>query len=322
MKNFYLFAMALLLSLGVKAQDLKRPDFLKPGDKVAILSPASLPDEGFVTATEEVFQRWGYQTVRGAHVLQKGFGTFAGSRENRKEDMIQALTDPEIKAIICSRGGYGAIQEMQEIPFKMIADNPKWIVGYSDITVVHSAWVNSGVMSIHGHMGEHLMNYQGKDSCSLALKGILEGNLPTYTIPSHPMNHKGEATGMLVGGNLSVMCGMTGSYLDFFNRTEDLILFLEDVEESFDHVDRYLNLLKINGELARLKGIIVGQFTHYTQNGDYPDMNYVFEQNLKDLGIPVIYNFPVGHVDQNYPLIEGAKIQMTVGESESSVKFF
>lgn len=321
MKHVYIFAITLLLSLGVKAQQIIQPDFLKPGDKIAILSPASLPNKKFVTSAEKVLQGWGYQTVRGAHVLQGGHGSFAGSKDDRKEDLIQALEDPDVKAIFCTRGGYGSIQEMQEIPFKLISEHPKWIIGYSDITVAHCAWVNSGVMSIHGHMGEHLMKYEGKDSCSLALKGILEGNLPTYTIPSHPMNHLGEATGMLVGGNLSVMCGTTGSYLDFFSRTEDLILFVEDVDENFDHVDRYLNLLKINGELSRLKGIIVGQFTGYSKNGDYPDMNYVFEQHLKDLGIPVIYNFPVGHVDLNYPLIEGATVHMKVGEKESAVLF-
>ena len=297
------------------------PPFLKESDKIALISPASTPNVEFVIAAEKVLKEWGYVTVRGEHVLDNTQGSFAGSKEERCSDLLKALMDPTIKAIMCTRGGYGSIQEIQDIPLSVIKDNPKWIIGYSDITVLHSAWVTSGVMGIHAHMCEHLMEYGGKDDCSLYLQGILKGKMPQYTILSHPMNHLGDVTGTLIGGNLSVMCGFTGSSIDFCMRNDNLILFLEDVGENFDHVDRYMNLLKLHGILDKIKGIIIGQFTDYKNNGDYPDMNFLFEQYFKDKDIPVIYNFPVGHVKKNYPLIEGALVRMSVTPVKCDLEF-
>ena len=314
--------MFLFPFLSVSAQKQPTaPDFLKPGDSIALLSPASVPEVDFVTASENVLHRWGYQTVRGEHVLDSLHGSFAGTKEERKSDLLAALQNPKIKAIFCIRGGYGAVQEMQEIPLDTVAKYPKWIIGYSDITVLHSAWVSSGVQSIHAHMGEHLLRTDGKDTCSVVMKNLLSGKLPKYIIPTDTLNVLGEATGTLIGGNLSVYCGVAGTYLDGLQKIENPVLFIEDVEESFEHVDRYCNFLKLNGTLNKLKAVIIGQFTHYDHNGDYPSMDFVFRQYFNNLGIPVIYNFPVGHVTLNFPLIVGAKVHVKVGKEESSVYF-
>lgn len=316
------FLLLIILNMTSYAQQIIiMPPFLEKGDTIALLSPASTPDVEFVLAAEKVLKEWGYITVRGENILNKTNGTYAGTKEQRYSDLMNALLDPSIKAIMCTRGGYGSIHEIQDIPLAVIRDNPKWIIGYSDITVLQSAWVTSGVMGIHAHMCEHLMDYEGKDDCSSYLKGILEGKLPHYTVPVHPLNHLGDVTGTLIGGNLSVMCGFTGTYLDFCMRNDNLILFLEDVGEDFNHVDRYINLLKLHGVLDKVKGIIIGQFTHYKNDGDYPDMNYLFDHYLKDKNIPVIYNFPVGHVKDNYPLIEGAKVHMSVTTEKCELDF-
>ena len=313
----------LFCSLCLQAQrrPMLRPDYLKPGDTVALMSPASTPDAEFVTAAEDVLHQWGYNTVRCAHVLDSLHGSFAGTVEERKADLLQALRDPAVKAIFCTRGGYGSIQQMQEIPLDTLRRYPKWVIGYSDVTVMHSAWVSAGVMSIHAHMGEHLMNYGGQDSCSLALKGMLQGKLPRYVIPSDSLNCPGDATGVLIGGNLSVLSGFTGSWLDFFQRPEGLILFLEDVGEDFDHVDRYMNLLRLHDCLKNLRGVVIGQFNHFKSNGDYPDMNHLFQRYFASMGIPVIYNFPVGHVDENYPMMEGATVHLSVNREEALLEF-
>lgn len=325
-----LAALVCLSAISV-AQNKKmvRPAALKPGDKIAILSMASVPGAKYAKAGMKVLKEWGYTPVLGPNVSAK-HGSFAGTPEQRKQDMLWALRNPEIKAIMSTRGGYGSIQQLQEIPLDTLAKYPKWIIGYSDITSVHSAMVTSGVMSIHAHMCGYLYerevdklfsdNPNKPDSCSLALRNILAGGVPKYEVPAHKYNHYGNATGMLVGGNLSVFCGMIGSKYDFL-QNDNIILFIEDVSENTSSVNRMIQQMKILGILDKVKGIIVGQFTDYTPNGDFKKMEDMLNEELKGYNIPIAFNFPVGHVDENYPMIEGATVTLDVKKKGTTLTF-
>lgn len=325
-----LAALMCVSAVGV-AQNKKmvRPASLKPGDKIAILSMASKPNDVYAKAGLKVIKEWGYTPVLAPNVGAK-HGSFAGTPEERAADMLWALRNPEIKAIMSTRGGYGSIQQLQQIPLDTLAKYPKWIIGYSDITSVHSAMVTSGVMSIHAHMCGYLYEREVEklfsddpnkpDSCSLALRNILAGGVPKYDVPAHKYNHLGKATGMLVGGNLSVFCGMIGSKYDFL-KNDNIILFIEDVSENTSSVNRMIQQMKILGILDKVKGIIVGQFTDYTPGADFKKMEDMLHQELKGYKIPIAFNFPVGHVDENYPMIEGANVTLNVKKNGVTLTF-
>ncbi len=326
-----MLSMLVCVSTLAVAQNKKmvRPASLKPGDKIAILSMASYPKKEYAKAGMKVLKEWGYTPVLAPNVGTR-HGSFAGTKEQRKEDMLWALRNPEIKAIISTRGGYGSIQQLQDIPLDTLAKYPKWIIGYSDITSVHASMVNSGVMSIHAHMCGYLYekeveklfseNPNKPDSCSLALRNILAGGVPKYEIPAHEYNHLGTAKGMLVGGNMAVFCGMIGSEYDFL-KNDNIILFVEDVSERISSINRMVQLLKINGVIDKLKGIIIGQFTDYKGDEDFKNMYDMLNEELKGYNIPIVFNFPVGHVDENYPMIEGANVTLSVKKSGATLTF-
>lgn len=306
-----------------------RPASLKPGDKIAILSMASVPKDVYAKAGMKVLKEWGYTPVLAPNLGEK-HGSFAGTPEQRRDDLLWALRNPEIKAIMSTRGGYGSIQQLQQIPLDTLAKYPKWIIGYSDITSIHSAMVNAGVMSVHAHMCGYLYDKEveklfsddpnAPDSCSLALRNILAGGVPKYEVPAHDYNHEGTARGMLVGGNLSVFCGMIGSEYDFL-KNDDIILFIEDVSESTSSVNRMIQQMKILGILDKVKGVIVGQFTDYSPNSDFKKMEDMLNEELKGYKIPIAFNFPVGHVDENYPMIEGANVTLKVKKEGVTLTF-
>ncbi len=325
-----ILAALMCVSAASVAQDKKmvRPASLKPGDKIAILSMASKPNDVYAKAGMKVLKEWGYTPVLAPNVNAK-HGSFAGTREERAADMLWALRNPEIKAIMSTRGGYGSIQQLQQIPLDTLAKYPKWIIGYSDITSVHSAMVTAGVMSIHAHMCGYLYEQEVKnlfndnpapDSCSLALRNILAGGVPHYEVAPHKYNHLGKASGVLVGGNLSVFCGMIGSEYDFLKK-DNIILFIEDVSENTSSVNRMIQQMKILGILDKVKGIVIGQFTDYPAGADFKKMEDMLAEELKGYKIPIAFNFPVGHVDENYPMIEGATVTLNVKKSCVTLTF-
>lgn len=324
MKRFLLLSLLLAMSLSAaSAQGLRRPDALRPGDKVAILSPASTPDSTLVKAIEKVFDAWGLQTVRGEHVLANSHVMYAGTPQERLSDLREALYDPSIKAIICSRGGHGSYHELQLMDLAAVRDNPKWLIGYSDITAMHSAWQSAGVMSIHGPMGGNLKDRGASSPDNLALKKILMGEHTVYDLPGSPLNFPGTVSGRLVGGNLTLIGTVGGSCLDWmqnFPVDEPVILFIEDVEESIPRVNRMLNHLKLIGMLSRVQGILVGQFTDYDAI-EWPSMEHMIAEFLKDYDIPVGFGFPAGHGMPNYPLVLGEMATMTVTKDSLKLEF-
>ena len=225
---------------------------------------------------------------------------------------------------MCSRGGDGAVQVLRRIPLSEFRRHPKWIMGFSDATALHSAEVSAGVMSIHSTMCDGISAQGKRDSVNAILHRLLLGALPRYQVPAHPLNQQGEAEGILVGGNFSVFCGLAGSDYDFLNRADEgLILFMEDTGESMTKVDRMLHQLEIRGILSKLKGIIVGHFSKYkSPENDFADMYEMLHEYLQHLNIPVCYDFPVGHHSTyNYPLVEGCKVRLKVDSEGTSLIF-
>ncbi len=297
------------------------PPRLRTGDTIAVVSPSSTPDSMTVVKGCRTLREWGFVPVVGAHALDNYHG-FAGTAEERTGDLLWALREPSVKAIMCSRGGDGAVQVVGRIGLEEFRQHPKWVMGFSDVTAIHSAEVSAGVMSIHSPMCDGM----GRDTVSTLMRGLLEGRLPTYCVPAHRLNQKGETTGRLVGGNMSVFCGLAGSDYDFLNRVfdEDVILFFEDTGESMSKVDRMLHLLEIRGVLSRLKGVIVGHFSNYKypENG-FADMYDMLHEYLQHYDIPVAYDFPVGHHSSwNPPMVVGCRVRLTVGDEGTEVAFF
>jgi muramoyltetrapeptide carboxypeptidase len=317
-------ALLTTASLCVEAQQRSvMPTPLKTGDTIAVNSPSSVPDSATVAKGCATLRSWGYVPVVGAHALSSYHG-FAGTADERAADLLWALRNPSIKAIICSRGGDGAVQVLQRIPLKEFRNHPKWIMGFSDVTALHSAEVAAGVMSIHCSMCDGIAMRGERDSVNMILRKLLQGELPTYQAPAHPLNQQGEATGILVGGNFSVFCGLAGSEYDFLNRADEgLILFIEDTDESMTKVDRMLHQLEIRSVLSKLNGIIVGHFSKYKspENG-FADMYEMLHEYLQHYHIPVCYDFPVGHHSgKNYPMVEGCKVNLKVGQDGTLIQF-
>ena len=296
---------------------LKMPAALKAGDKIAIISPASTPGDQNPEKAAATLREWGFEPVIGSHVLTK-YHTYAGTIDQRCADLRWALNDPDIKAIVCTRGGYGSAMLLDPMTHADFQRNPKWIVGYSDITALHSAMVCSGVMSLHANMGGALGGRGANDSINLMLRDVLKGKLPSYTVPAHPLNKMGTASGIVIGGNMSVFTNIGGSKeWDFLDRAnikgKNIILFFEDVSESMPRVNSMLQQLRLKGVLDHVKGIIVGRFTEYEPRDGYTDMNEMLSETLNRYNIPVCYDFPASHdEDWNYPLIEGCKATLEV----------
>ena len=300
-------------------QRLVRPAALKTGDTIAIISPSSTPDSMTVVKGCQALREWGYVPVVGPHALSSYHG-FAGTVDERAEDLLWALRDSTIKAIMCSRGGDGAVQVLRRIPLEEFRNHPKWVMGFSDATALHSAEVSAGVMSIHCSMCDGISMRGERDSVNVILQRLLQGEFPNYQAPAHPLNQLGEAEGILVGGNLSVLSGLAGSEYDFLNRADEgLILFIEDTGEGMSKVDRMLHQIEIRGILSKLKGIIVGHFSKYKspENG-LADMYEMFHEYFQHYDIPVCYDFPVGHHSgYNYPMVEGGRVILRVGKDET-----
>lgn len=297
------------------------PPFLRPGDSIAVISPSSSPDARTVEAGCRALRQWGYVPVVGRHAAENYHG-FAGPVAHRAEDFLWALRDSTIRAIMCTRGGDGGVQVLPLVDAVEFRRHPKWLIGFSDITAFHSASVQAGVMSIHGPMCHAIAHNGASDTANVALRQLLGGQLPAYHCAPHQLNQYGTAEGMLVGGNFSVFCGLAGSPYDFLNSRSDLILFIEDTDEQMTKIDRLLHLLEVRGILGRLKGIVVGWFTHYKHpDNGFADMDTMLHEYLQHYDIPVCYGFPVGHARPNMPLIEGCRVRLAVTPSGTDLTF-
>ena len=297
------------------------PAFLKKGDKIALISPSYFTADSVIQKTADVIEEWGFKPVVCKNVDKLEAGKLSGTAEERAEAFIDALKDTSIKAILCNRGGYGTIQLVDLIDLKTVKHNPKWLIGYSDITTLHALQTKAGVMSIHGTMSTSIAKTGGKDDNSTLLRDLLKGSVPTYKVLKHEYNQKGTAEGILVGGNMATFVPLVGtSDIDIFSN-DGLILFMEEIGENLRNIDRMFNSLELHGVMENVKGVILGEFVDSGTDLSFESTEEMLSKYLKKYNIPVMCGFPAGHDDVNLPLIMGAKVKMDVKDNGATLSF-
>ena len=300
-----------------KGKKIVQPPFLKPGDKVALVSPAYwVPQEALQQAADTI-RSWGLQPVIGPHTNSLNVNAYAGTADERADDLLWALEDDTIKAVVCSRGGYGSIHLLNRIPQELFQQHPKWIVGHGDITILLYAVAGAGLMCIHGPMAFQIANCQ--EPASSITRNILFGTLPQYRIPGNPYNRSGHAEGILIGGNLSSYSVIAGTKYNLPPR-QDIILFIEEVEESLHSIDRLFYMLTLQQDFERVRGIIFGTFSSIRYDLQYGSVEQMLIAHLRDYEIPVCCGFPVGS-NSCIPLIEGAQCALDVMTDRAVLTF-
>jgi len=303
-------------------RELVKPPYLKKGDTIMILSPAGkIRDRKGIDAGIELANHWGLVVFFGNHLLSQD-GSFAGTDQERTEDMQKALDDPSIKAIWASRGGYGTVRIIDNLDFSVFDERPKWIVGYSDITVLHNKVHELGFQSIHAQMPVtlDLENPDQKESMS-SLHRALFGKKLQYKIESDEKNRLGEGMGQLVGGNLSIVYSMLASDTNLDMRGK--VLFLEDVGEALYHVDRMMISLKRAGYFKECEGLIIGDFRLKKNEGNKfgKTLQELVLEAVEGTDFPVIFDFPAGHIDDNRALILGSYLELKSAKKKSRISF-
>lgn len=300
------------------------PAPLRKGDKIALLSPASAVKKEYVKDAMQRIEERGYKPVLMKYALGHESGSFSATKGDRLMDLVTALEDSDYKAIFCTRGGYGCGQLLSNLSYGLVANNPKWIIGFSDVSALLAMWYRSDIASIHGPMAKHLATMPADHPCTVALFNMLEnGGKFDYTVSPHEYNREGKVTGILRGGNLAVLNDLSDTPEDILSLKGDkegVILFFEDINEPIYKVNRMLWRLINSGTLLRVKGIIFGQFTEYRSDANFATMEDMLhdlvEQSIIPYDIPIAYKFPVGHTDINYPLTEGAKVEFEVTKTQ------
>jgi len=300
------------------AQTTFRPPHLKPGDKIAITCPAKkLPNP--MTDAIALLESWGLEVVLG-ETVNASYHQFAGDDELRARDLQRFIDDDSIKAIIAARGGYGTIRIIDKVDFSRFAVNPKWLVGFSDITVIHAHLFNNyGIQSIHGQMPVNIPD-ASKGSLT-SLRKALFGEELNYAIHLNDLNRDGMGSGLLIGGNLSLLVALSGSKSDMDYAGK--ILFIEDVGEYLYAIDRMMYTLKRAGKLQHLAGLIVGGFTEIKDN-DIPfgqTVPQIITNVVSEYNYPVCFDFPAGHIPNNDSLILGSKVSLTVRDKDVTVSY-
>ena len=286
------------------------PPYLQPGDEVAILSPASFPATENWKKGVEVLESWGLCVRNAPNYLSRHFG-LGGTDAERLSDLQQMLDAPSIKAIFPIRGGYGSSRLLDSLDFSGFISNPKWIVGFSDITALLCEVDRLGFASIHGPM-PHNFCQKGGEAALQNLHTLLFEGSASVSAPSHPLNRLGEASAEIIGGNLSLLCHLIGS--PTFASTAGKILFLEEIGERLYHVDRMLLQLKRAGIFQNLAGLIVGGFTDCNE-ASLTIGKTAFElvaEHTSVTSFPIAYDFPSGHIPNNQPLVFGVKTKLLV----------
>ena len=295
------------------------PKPLYTGSKIAIISPATIVREEYIDGAADFLRGEGLEPVIMPHAKGPADGSYASSGANRLDDLLSAWRNPEIDGILCARGGYGAAHLLPHLDREELRRNAKWLVGFSDISALHAGLLTAGIKSIHGPMAKHLCETP-EHPVTRHLMDLLRGSRMDYSIGgSHPFNRRGEARGRLVGGNLAVINGLAATPYDPFARadSEDIIIFIEDISEAIYAVERMLWRLAMAGTLGKIKGLIVGRFTEYRPDRNFPDMEHMIDALLRRIGphgIPVVFDFPVGHVTENMPLVHGADVTLSVSD--------
>lgn len=300
-----------------QAKKIIKPPYLKAGDKVALVSPAYwMPEEAILQAAE-VIRSWGLHPVIGPHTTSLEVDAYSGTADERAADMLWALEDDSIKAIVCTRGGYGSLHLLNRIPMECYQQHPKWLIGHGDITTLLYALAGAGVMCVHGPMSFQIADSQ--EPATSITRNILFGTLPQYKIASKSHNRCGHAEGILIGGNLSSYAAITGTKYHHSPK-QDIILFVEEVEESLHAIDRLFYTLRLQLDFERVKGVIFGSFNSIKYDLQFGSVEQMLIAHLHDVEIPVCCGFPVGS-DSCLPFIEGAPCSLDVTAEQVTLTF-
>lgn len=287
------------------------PSYLKKGDTVAIIATARKVSKEEIQPAVTFFESYGLSVVLGENLFES-HNQYAGTDVQRTEDLQWALNDKNIKAIIIARGGYGSVRTIEQIDFTEFKKHPKWMVGYSDVTVLHNAIHNIGVATLHATMP---LNFSKSEEATKSMVNALFGKLTQIETEENYSNISGTAKGQLVGGNLSLIYSLSGTPFDI--DTRDKILFIEDLDEYLYHIDRMMMQLKLSGKLKGLKGLIVGGMTDMKDNaipfGKFPED--IILDAVQDYNYPVCFDFPAGHIDRNLAMYFGREAELTVSDN-------
>ena len=292
------------------------PSYLKKGDTVAIIATARKVSKEEIQPAVAFFESYGLSVVLGKNLFESS-NQYAGTDTQRTEDLQWALNDKTIKAIIIARGGYGSVRTIEQIDFTEFKKHPKWMVGYSDVTVLHNAIHKIGVATLHATMP---LNFTKNEEATKSMVDALFGKLIQVETEENYSNRSGTAKGQLVGGNLSLIYSLSGTPFDI--DTRDKILFIEDLDEYLYHIDRMMMQLKLSGKLKGLKGLIVGGMTDMKDNaipfGKFPED--IILDAVKEYNYPVCFDFPAGHIDRNLAMYFGREVELTVSDN-ATLKF-
>ena len=298
---------------------MKTPPLLKQGDTIAIVCTARKIDIKELQSALDLFDNWGLKVLLGKSIFLKE-NQFAGSDAARADDLQAMLDNKEIKAIVVARGGYGTVRIIDTLNFKKFKKHPKWIVGFSDITVLHShIHKHFGIETLHAPMP--LGFNKNTPTCLQNLQDALFGKKLQYQFQTIKPNKPGKAKGKLVGGNLSVLYSLSGSVSD--TNTDGKILFIEDLDEYLYHIDRMMMQLKRSGKLEKLKALLVGGFTEMKDNAvPFGKTAYeIIAEHVSEYDYPVAFNIYAGHIFDNNPLIFGRKIKVNISEYNCEILF-
>lgn len=296
------------------------PPYLQPGNKVGIIATARKISLEEIQPSLTILKSWGLHPIIG-NSIGLADNQYAGTDDERANDLQNMLNDESIKAIFCARGGYGTVRIIDKIDFKLFQKHPKWICGYSDVTVLHSHInQNLNIETIHSTMLFNFPKDGGNNNAIESLKKALFGQEISYHLPHHPLNRNGKAQGNLTGGNLSLLYSLNNTPSDI--DTKGKVLFIEDLDEYLYHIDRMMMNLKRSGKLNDLKGLIIGGMT------DMKDNTILFGKTAEEIifdavkgyNYPVCFGFSAGHIDDNCALIMGREVELVVGE-RVSLKF-
>lgn len=285
------------------------PPKLKIGDTIGIISTARKISLAELKPAITIIESWGLQIKLSNNLFEED-NQFSGTVPERAFDLQSMIDDDSIKGVLCARGGYGTVQIIDQIDFSALIKNPKWVIGYSDVTVIHSHLHNLGIATLHATMP---INFSTNSQAALTnLKKILFGNAPIIECDAHPLNKLGAAKAEIIGGNLSILYALLGSRSDI--NTDGKILFIEDLDEYLYHIDRMIMSLKRNGKLDSLKAMIVGGMNDMNDNqipfGKTAE-KIIFDYT-KDYDFPICFGFPAGHLQDNRPIVLGAKSKVEI----------
>jgi muramoyltetrapeptide carboxypeptidase len=291
------------------------PPYLKNGDTVGLVCPAGFMPAEKILSCVHALKSWGFRVRIGKTVGGNSANYFSGTDRERLEDLQEMLDDEEVSAILFGRGGYGLSRIIDQISFKKFRKSPKWILGYSDISLLHAhIYSNYEIATVHSAMAGAFQDAGPDDQYIRSIRDLLTGERMKYSCDPHPFNRKGEAEGILMGGNLTLLAHAVGGSSDF--KTKGLILFMEDIGEYLYNVDRMLHQLKAAGKFQKPEAIIIGSFSDLkdTERPFGQDAYEIIRDMFSAYDYPVCYGFPVGHVKENVALKCGAEYMLKVGK--------